>query len=128
MKQEKISVNAKHVYNIIQCWTSVLGRRCINVIAMFVFAGTLNIQSGKMMLPYEQQTQNICITFMQCWTSVEDVGPTLYKCYANVLCLLEHVGPDVDAFAVVVRIARTTIFIISLIPDYSLGYSQLCLS
>ena len=26
--------------------------------------------------------------FIQCWTSIEDVGPTLYKCYANVLCLL----------------------------------------
>ena len=26
--------------------------------------------------------------FMQCWTSVEDVGPTLYKCHTNVLCLL----------------------------------------
>ena len=26
--------------------------------------------------------------FMQCWTNVEDVGPTLYKCYTNVLCLL----------------------------------------
>ena len=35
-----------------------------------------------------QQTQNICMTFVQCWTSVEDVGPTLYKCYTNVLCLL----------------------------------------
>ena len=35
-----------------------------------------------------QQTQNICITFIQCWTNVEDVGPTLYKCYTNVLCLL----------------------------------------
>ena len=35
-----------------------------------------------------QQTQNICITFVQCWTSVEDVGTTLYKCYTNVLCLL----------------------------------------
>ena len=33
-----------------------------------------------------QQTQNICITFVQCWTSVEDVGPELYKCY--ILCLL----------------------------------------
>ena len=28
-----------------------------------------------------QQTKNICITFVQCWTNVEDVGPTLYKCY-----------------------------------------------
>ena len=35
-----------------------------------------------------QQTQNICITFIQCWTNVEDVGPTLYKCYTNVLSLL----------------------------------------
>ena len=34
-----------------------------------------------------QQTQNICITFMQCRTNVEDVGPALYKCYTNVLCL-----------------------------------------
>ena len=31
-----------------------------------------------------QQIQNICITFMQYWTNVEDVGPTLYKCYTNV--------------------------------------------
>ena len=35
-----------------------------------------------------QQTQNICITFIQCWTSVEDVGPTFYECYTNALCLL----------------------------------------
>ena len=28
--------------------------------------------------------------FMQCWTSVKDVGPTLYKCHANVLCLLRR--------------------------------------
>ena len=32
-----------------------------------------------------QQTQSICITFVQC---VEDVGSALYKCYTNVLCLL----------------------------------------
>ena len=25
---------------------------------------------------------------MQRWTNVFDVGPTLYKCYTNVLCLL----------------------------------------
>ena len=35
-----------------------------------------------------QQTQNICITSLQCWTNVEDVGSSLYKCYTNVLCLL----------------------------------------
>ena len=27
-------------------------------------------------------------TFVQCWTNVEDVGQTLYKCCTNVLCLL----------------------------------------
>ena len=30
--------------------------------------------------------------FMQCWNNVEDVGPTLYKCYTNVLCLLEYLS------------------------------------
>ena len=35
---------------------------------------------------YSQSTQNICMTFVQCWTNVEDVGPALYKCYTNVLC------------------------------------------
>ena len=32
-----------------------------------------------------QQTQTICITFIQCWTNVEDVGPTLYKCYTKYI-------------------------------------------
>ena len=27
------------------------------------------------------------LTFIQCRTNVEDVGPTLYKCYTDVLCL-----------------------------------------
>ena len=36
----------------------------------FGHAGLLSIGS--------QQTQNICITFVQCWTNVEDVGTTLY--------------------------------------------------
>ena len=35
-----------------------------------------------------QQTQNICLTFIQRRPNVFDVGPTLYKCYTNVLCLL----------------------------------------
>ena len=35
-----------------------------------------------------QQTQNICITFIQGWTNVEDIVPTLHKCYTNVSCLL----------------------------------------
>ena len=36
-----------------------------------------------------QQTQNICITFVQCWTNVEDIEPTSYRCYSKVLCLLD---------------------------------------
>ena len=32
-----------------------------------------------------RQTQNICITFVQRRTNVFDVGPTMYKCYTNVL-------------------------------------------
>ena len=37
-----------------------------------------------------QQTQNICTTFVQRRPNVFDVGPTLYKCYTNVLCLLGY--------------------------------------
>ena len=37
---------------------------------------------------YSQYPQNICKTFVQFWTSVEAIGPTLYKCYTNVSCLL----------------------------------------
>ena len=32
--------------------------------------------------------KNICMTYIQCWINVEDVGPMLYKCYTNDLCLL----------------------------------------
>ena len=39
-------------------------------------------------LSLAQQTQNICITFIQCWINVGDVEPTLYKYYTNILCLL----------------------------------------
>ena len=42
-----------------------------------------------------QQTRNICITFTQRRPNVYDVGPTLYKCYTNVLCLLDNTSSDV---------------------------------
>ena len=35
-----------------------------------------------------QQTQNICITFIQRRPNVIDVGPSLYNCHTHVLCLL----------------------------------------
>ena len=39
-----------------------------------------------------QQTQNICITFIQRRHNVFDVGPTLYTCYTNALFLLEVIS------------------------------------
>ena len=39
-----------------------------------------------------QQTQNICTPFVQRRPNVTDVGPTLYKCYINVLCLHVYWG------------------------------------
>ena len=59
---------------------------------------------------HAQQTQNICITFIQCWTNVEDVGPTLYKGYTNVCVCWEcgwtalnsrqikHIGTKLETF------------------------------
>ena len=41
-----------------------------------------------LILTLSYQTQTIRITLIQHWTNVEDVGPALYKCYTNVLCLL----------------------------------------
>ena len=39
----------------------------------------------------------ICITFEQRRPNVFDVGPTLYKCYTNVVCLLGYiVGAIID--------------------------------
>ena len=37
-----------------------------------------------------QQTQNICITYIQRRLNVFDADPTLYKCHTNVLCLLGY--------------------------------------
>ena len=39
---------------------------------------------------FSQQTQNICMTFVQRRSNVFDVSPTLYKCYTKVLCLLRY--------------------------------------
>ena len=41
-----------------------------------------------------RKTQNICITFVQRRPNVFHVGPTLYKCYTNVLYLLGHYFED----------------------------------
>ena len=43
------------------------------------------------------ETQNILITFVQCRPNVEDVGPTLYKCYKNVLCMFAGIAASVES-------------------------------
>ena len=40
-----------------------------------------------MLTIHTQQTQSMCIPFVQRRPNVFDVVPTLYKCYTNVLCL-----------------------------------------
>ena len=37
----------------------------------------------------QTKTKNICKTFVQRQPNVFDAGPTLYKCYTNVLCLCQ---------------------------------------
>ena len=61
-------------------------RRWTDIIQMlykyFVFAG-----NWRNMWTLSQQTETIFITFAQRRSNVFDVGPTLQKCYTNVLCL-----------------------------------------
>ena len=42
------------------------------------------------MIMTSQYAQNICISCVQCRPNVFYAGPTLYKCYTNVLRLLEY--------------------------------------
>ena len=44
-------------------------------------------------LSHAQQTQNICIKFLQRLPNVFDVDPTLYKSSTHILCLLGGYGP-----------------------------------
>ena len=55
------------------------------VYLFFAVMNTTQITKQKHMAGIFQQTQNICITFIQCRLNLFDVGPTLYKCYTNVL-------------------------------------------
>ena len=55
--------------------------------AWFVYRSDI-ISKVELVIRLSEQTQNICLTFEQRRPSVFDVGPTLYKSYTNVLCLL----------------------------------------
>ena len=52
-----------------------------------------------------QQTQNICIRFAQRRPNVFDIGPTLYKCYTNILftLIVARSTPTVSSSIVVSR-------------------------
>ena len=65
----------------------------INLFSMFISAdwSTKSLYLSFVVMDYltlTQLTQNIFIDFIQCRPNVKDFGPTLYKCYTNVLCLL----------------------------------------
>ena len=73
---------------------SILGNLFFTYFSSFEAGNEWKNNSSEQWLKYvslrcrSPQTQNICITFVQCWTNVEDVGPALCKFYTNVLCLL----------------------------------------
>ena len=107
--RNNIPVNTKHLCNICTMLDQ-RRRRWADVVRMlykcFVFAGipcvcgspwtpTSTAQQSKhptlstSCIPVNtKHLYNICITFVQCRPNVGDVGPTLYKCYTNGLCLL----------------------------------------
>ena len=71
---------------------------------------------------------NICIPFMQCWTNVDDVGPTFYKCYAIVLYLLgwriwSHV---IIAFVLYRLLARVCAWTVVWLKQYSVAHCVAC--
>ena len=39
---------------------------------------------------------NICISFIKCWTNIEDVGSMVYKCFTNVLCSAGYLVKNVE--------------------------------
>ena len=72
------------------CWTSVcdvepaLTQHWVNVSCLLdAYQAKPNKHKT-----FVQRFYNVCITFVQRRPNVFDVGPTLYKCYTNVLCLL----------------------------------------
>ena len=54
-----------------------------------LFSG-ISLQAEMHIYPIKHKKIVGPMTFMKCWTSVEDVWPALYKLYTNVLCLLGH--------------------------------------
>ena len=58
------------------------------------------------------KTQNICITFVQRQPNVFDVGPILYKCYTNMLCLMGlHVMYQEHLIRILMRMTPSSYFL-----------------
>ena len=75
-----------------------------------------------------QQTQNFCITFVQRRPNVFDVGPTLYKCYTNGLCLLGYLVMLMYKFSWILAMStvRIRIFTMGVVCPYSVaGLAQI---
>ena len=61
---------------------------CCHIVSHAAY-GTVHYtaETWKTVKAYIPENTKNCIAFVQCRTNVEDVGPTLYKCYTNVFSL-----------------------------------------
>ena len=55
----------------------------------------------------------VCIAFIQCWPNIEDIVPTLYRCYTNVLCLLGRPIDKISSLSVNTCVAEWFVSIFS---------------
>ena len=79
--QQHLWVNNSKLFALAPTWSLACKQTdCIT-------ARMLKLLDPKLVLTCPVNTKNL-YDLMRCWTNVEDVGPTLYKCYTNVLCLL----------------------------------------
>ena len=69
------------IWSLIQTWHCVLIPSHNSSVTQLIFSWTFQAHR----IP---ENTNICIAFIQRRPNVSDVGPTLYNCYTNVVCLL----------------------------------------
>ena len=110
-------VNKAHIRHIavdVSAWYRPLGTR-VSIALMWVSCEMHILHWSWYMrrIPWKHKT------FVQCWTNVEDVWPTLYKCYKNVLCLLDILHSELDG-----HIWRVTVTCSSLGLKNSLFYFE----
>ena len=72
----------------------------------------------------------VCITFIQCWTNVEDVGPTLYTCYTSIVAhpMLVQCSSELIFIELIPKNARCLLcqysHVMSCLGNYTSGYHQ----